>query len=298
MRRGKAPTARSYRQQLAVIGRCWPVRGLTGEQPCTDICATSAVITTVEVIGKTILRSRDLHIASRPRSLLHCGNDLLVVSAYKAGRAWSTSLHYPFHLAPDRLVEEDPGCGTAGHSGQDPGDDYERAVRTSILWVRVKQHFLPTVRRVLILTLACRWTFLDNTDCWTWIIDDGCIRRIITTWQGLTTNDEITIGARFPDPVAPSNIIRPEQLRIDESSANACHLPSRPLSKCDGDFAHRYMSTSAYGTFSRLLRIDQFQEASISTETNQRDLQSPMRRALLPQGPLASDQPSSGDGIR
>jgi len=51
---------------------------------------TSAVVTTVEVIGKTLLQSRDLYIASRPRSLLHCGNDLLVVTAYKAGRAWST----------------------------------------------------------------------------------------------------------------------------------------------------------------------------------------------------------------
>ena len=69
---------------------------------------TSAVITTVEVIGKTLLQSRDLYIASRPRSLLHCGNDLLVVSAYKAGRAWSTLSHYSFHLAPDRLTEEDP----------------------------------------------------------------------------------------------------------------------------------------------------------------------------------------------
>ena len=120
---------------------------------------TSAAITTVEVIGEAIKQSRDLCIASRPRSLLHCGNDLLVLSAYKAGRAWSTSSHCPFHLAPDRLVEEDPGCGTAGHSGQDPGDDYERAVRRSTFWVRVNHHFLPTARRVLILTLACRWTF-------------------------------------------------------------------------------------------------------------------------------------------
>lgn len=167
MRRGKAPVARSYRPRLAVIVHCWPVRGLAGEQPCTDIRQTSAVITTVEVIGEAIKQSRDLCIASRPRSLLHCGNDLLVLSAYKAGPAWSTFSHYPFHLAPDRLVEEDPGCGTAGHSGQDPGDDYERAVRRSIFWVRVNHHFLPTARRVLILTLACRWIFFDNANCWT-----------------------------------------------------------------------------------------------------------------------------------
>jgi len=95
-------------------------------------------------------------------------------------------------------LETRPRCGTAGHSGQDPGDDYERAVR-SILWVRVNHHFHSTVRRVLTWRLACRWNIFDNASYRTWIIDDPRIWRIPTTRQGLTTKDEITIGARFPD---------------------------------------------------------------------------------------------------
>lgn len=112
------------RLQLPDLIDCdWRSSGAAGRyavSPGSNLVPTSAkrlaVITTVEVIGETIVQSRDLHFASRPRSLLHCGNDLLVVSAYKAGRAWSPFSHYPFHLAPDRLVERIlvRNCGTLG----------------------------------------------------------------------------------------------------------------------------------------------------------------------------------------
>lgn len=45
-------------------------------------------------------------------------------------------------------------------------------------------------------------------------------------------------------------------------------------------------------------RIDAFKESPILRVSEADDHQLPMRRALLPQGRLSIDQPSSGDGIR
>lgn len=132
---------------------------LAGTRSCREATLyrhlpTSAAITTIQVSRETLLRSRDLCIASSPRSLLHCGNDLVLSAAYKAGRTPSTSSHHhPSSFQAD--LDKSIGARNCGTLGTDRGGNYERAVR-SILWVRVKYHFLSTARRVVIWGLAYR----------------------------------------------------------------------------------------------------------------------------------------------
>jgi len=78
------------------------------ERNLVPTSATSAFITIVEVIGKTLLQSRDLYITSRPRSLLH---------STAAATCWSCQptkpvvLGRPFLLLiPSKLVQENPGA--------------------------------------------------------------------------------------------------------------------------------------------------------------------------------------------
>jgi hypothetical protein len=133
--------------------------------------STSAAITTAEVTGKTLLLSRDLCIASSPRSLLHYGNDLLFLSSYKASRISSTFALRPFHLAPGQIDDENRvrDCGILGTRSW-------RRLRTG----RPEQHLLGSSQSPLPLNrqtcfdLETRVSpgFLDNASYRTWIIHD------------------------------------------------------------------------------------------------------------------------------